>query len=242
MNSDAANARKERAGRGERRYLRLGRDDSVSMPGDESWLDEMEDDDNGESTEEEGQRTVNDMQNEWEEGSTMHSTSTVTPDTELFAHSSEQEDTTAGAEEFSTNIWEDSEKFWTSQTPPRPDSVVKSSDGYQTLVTSPLASPISSNSTPPSIKMSKKRDYEVTKDSSPTQSPTENHTEDHDRKKRRESIGDDVRCSISDNRHRKRNVLGVSTPNVKMQVMSPTGHVMNGAPGSLYDSQGFLRY
>lgn len=43
MNSDASDAKKEKAGKGETRYLRLGREDSVQLHGDESWLDEIED-------------------------------------------------------------------------------------------------------------------------------------------------------------------------------------------------------
>jgi hypothetical protein len=32
------------------------------------------------------------------------------------------------------------------------------------------------------------------------------------------------------------------TPNVRIQVTDPNGQVMTGVSGSLYDSQGFLRY
>ncbi|KAF2743215.1 hypothetical protein M011DRAFT_521762 [Sporormia fimetaria CBS 119925] len=43
MNSDAEEGSKVKAGRGERRYLRLGREDSIALPGEESYLDELED-------------------------------------------------------------------------------------------------------------------------------------------------------------------------------------------------------
>jgi len=44
MNSDAEENGKDKAGRAERRYLRLGREDSIALPGEESYLDELEDD------------------------------------------------------------------------------------------------------------------------------------------------------------------------------------------------------
>ncbi|OSS46726.1 hypothetical protein B5807_08803 [Epicoccum nigrum] len=43
MNSDATNARTHRAARGERRFLRLGREGSAQLPSEEgSWLDSLE--------------------------------------------------------------------------------------------------------------------------------------------------------------------------------------------------------
>lgn len=44
MNSDAEQNGKDKAGRAERRYLRLGREDSIALPGEESYLDELDDD------------------------------------------------------------------------------------------------------------------------------------------------------------------------------------------------------
>jgi len=237
MNSDAANARKEKAGRGERRYLRLGREDSVALPGDESWLDEMDDATSIELDEAEGRRLVgNVLDDEWDEGcasidldegSSLLSTSTITPDTEIFSTSIEQEDTTAGAQECSSSIWEDGEAFWASSTPPRPSSPNKPRD--QPHASSPLASPVYSISSVKTIK-NKKRDFEVAKDIS--RSPSPSPTPKANRKKHRDS-GD---------RYRKRNALGVGTPNVRIQVTSPSGRILTGTSGSLYDSQGFLRY
>ncbi|KAH3905480.1 hypothetical protein HBH56_218310 [Parastagonospora nodorum] len=238
MNSDAANAKKEKAGRGERRYLRLGREDSVALPDDESWLDEMDDATSIELDEAEGRRQVENALDEWDEGcasidldegSSLLSTSTVTPDTEIFSTSIEQDDTTAGAQERSSNIWEDGETFWASSTPPRPSSPNKQRDKHQPCASSPLVSPIYSISSVKTIK-NKKRDFEVAKDIS--RSPSSSPTPKANRKKHRNS-GD---------RYRKRNALGVGTPNVRIQVTSPSGRILTGTSGSLYDSQGFLRY
>jgi hypothetical protein len=250
MNSDAANAKKEKAGRGERRYLRFGREVSTPTPGEESWSDDMEDDDNNvELTEEAGRRLVSNVLDEHHEGCTMlqldrsnsmQSTSTITPNPEIYAPDSLQADTTSGAEEYSGSIWGDGERFWTSPTPPRTDSPDQSQNCHQFLQSSLLASPALFESTP---KSSKKRDFEVAKDSPPVSlSPTENTTPDHDCKKRRESIDDAEESGASGNNYRKRTVLGVSTPNVQIQVTSPGGRVMTGTLGSLYDAQGFLRY
>lgn len=251
MNSDAADAKREKAGRGERRYLRLGREDSVQLPGDESWLDDIEDDVTMELDEEEGRRLVGDILDDWEEGCTMldvnedmsmHSESTVRPGNQGSGASTpvrEEEDTTAGAspeENRSSDIWEDGEKFWAS-TPPPPSALSNNAKRYQPIASSPLASPCLSASTSP-LKVSKKRDFQVAKDAV---SPTENPARDSDRKKRRENQVDGKRTS----RYRKRSVLGTGTPNVnvRIQVTSPSGHVtVGGTPGSLYDAQGFLQF
>jgi hypothetical protein len=122
MTSDAA-----KAGRGERRYLRLGCEDSVPVPGDESWLDEL-DDSVQELDEEEERRLIGSILYEFDEGCTvldeedgitMGSVSTVKP---AGIQVVEEEDTTAGASS-PHPIWEDGEKFWTSNTPPSPFSL-----------------------------------------------------------------------------------------------------------------------
>ncbi|KAF1918919.1 hypothetical protein BDU57DRAFT_443057 [Ampelomyces quisqualis] len=255
MNSDVADARKEKTGRGERRYLRLGREYSTPLPGDESWLDDIEDDQSTQMSDLEGISLAADALDEWDEGqtildlnegSTLDSISTITPDTESYAPLSgteEQEDTMAGAEEPESRIWDDGEKFWNSQTPPRPLSPTKPRDDFQYRVSSPLASPALSISTADTVKLSKKRDFEVAKDSSPLPpSPTANREKGRGRKKRRESADEDAVSGASSSRYRKRSVLGVGTPNVRIQVTSPSGRIVTGTPGSLYDSQGFLRY
>jgi hypothetical protein len=254
MNSDAANARKEKIGRGERRYLRLGREDNISLAGDESWLDETEDDWSTELSEAEGLHIVGKIPSEWDEAcrvlefdgrSTTESTSTVTPDTELCATKMElgtQKETIAGAQERESSIWADDENFWTSLTPQRHDSSNQPKEHYQPSMSSPPESPTLSVSINRSTKSKKRREFEVAKDSSPTPlTPTKHRAKDRERKKRRENVvdGDDATAGASE---KKRSVLGDATPNVKIQVTDPNGRVTTGLSGSLYDSQGFLRY
>jgi hypothetical protein len=246
MNSDAANARKEKTGRGERRYLRLGREDSVPLPGDESWLDEMEDESNTEQSEAEGAKLGVKASDKWDEGctildldegSTVGSTSTVTPDTELFAPTmrmNENGDTTAGDQERASSTWDDDSNFWTSLTPKRHDSSTKPKEHYQPSPSSPPESPTLSVSTNRTTKSNKRRDFEVAKDSSPSPlTPTKHRARG---RKRRDSR--DATAGAPE----KRSVLGDATPNVRIQVTDPSGRVMTGLSGSLYDSQGFLRY
>jgi hypothetical protein len=243
MNSDAADAKKEKAGRGERRYMRLGREDSVQLPGDESWHDEVEDNDQTvELDEEEGRRLVGDVLDDYDEGCTEIdlnesfsnlSLSTIKPGKDADTTIATDQDMTPAGSKRSSSIWEDGEKFWSSNTPPQPSpgSPNKPTNRHQPLPSSPLAAlPINKNCSP-----TRKRDFEVAKDT--PISPTENIVSAHDIKKRREESVDSRRCS---KRYRKRSVLGVGTPNVRIQVTSPSGQVIVGTPG-LYDAQGFLR-
>jgi hypothetical protein len=256
MNSDAAKRKKDKAGRGERRYLRLGREDSVPLPGDESWLDEMDNTGSPEASDPEGTVSPGHASYEWNEGHTvldlnegsmMESMSTVTPDTELYVTSFEtdqHEDVMAGAEEQVSSIWDDSEKFWTSPTSSRPVSPQRSKGHYRLSTPSPITSPLSNMGTDSVAKVSKKRDFEVAKDSSPTaRPPTKGRAKERNKKKRRESLNDDDTTSGASNiKHEDRSVLGNDTTNVRIQVTSPDGQVVTGLPGSLYDSQGFLKY
>jgi hypothetical protein len=256
MNSDAAKRKKEKIGRGERRYLRFGREDSVPLPGDESWLDEMEDNCSTELSETEGIDVFVKARDEWDEGytflsfdqaGTRESTSTVTPDRKPRPPTmkiGEHEDTVAGAQQRASSAWNDDEKFWTSVTPQRHDSSTKPKDYYQPSISSPPESPTLSVSTNRTTKSNRRRDFEVAKDSSPTpQTPTKHRARGRDRKKRRESNvdGEDGTARTSINTEKK-SVLGNVTPNVRIQVTDPNGQVMTGVSGSLYDSQGFLRY
>ncbi|KAI8933217.1 hypothetical protein NX059_009852 [Plenodomus lindquistii] len=143
MNSDALEAKDTKAGRGERRYLRLGREASMNVPGDESWLDDLDDSSAVELDEAEGRRLVGDLleehHQEWDEGCTvldleapqdltLDSITTIRPDhsTTIYPssiqNSIDDADTTFGAtcSARSSSIWEDGEKFWTSSTPPPP--------------------------------------------------------------------------------------------------------------------------
>lgn len=248
MNSDAAKAKKEKAGRGERRYLRFGREDSIALPGDESWLDDM-DDGSSATSEADGEGIAVSTLSDWDEGrtildldegSTLDSFSTITSDTEVHLSTlitGAQADTVAGAQQHESSVWEDGENFWTSPTPSRPNSFQNSKDSF---ISSPPPPSTSSTIRP---RTSKKRDFEVAEDSSPTPpTPTKHRPRSRDSKKRRESAEGDTMAGTLSRRYRKRSVLGVGTPNVKIQVTSPSGRIVAGTPGSLYDSQGFLRY
>ena len=239
MNSDAADAKKAKTGWGERRYLRLGREDSMQVPGDESWLDEPEEDERCiELHEAEGKRLVGSILEDYDEGCTMldlgedtsiTSIFTVQPECSTNVGVVEEEDTTAGASQRSSSFWEDGEKFWTSNTPPQPrpssSSSTKPKDRNRSLASSTPA-------TPPS-KQGRKRDFEVARDaSSPGHEDGDAAAHSHTNKKRHSS------------RYRNRSVLGVGTPNVRIQITSPNGRVLGdgfGTPGSLYDADGFLR-
>ncbi|KAI0621027.1 hypothetical protein TUN199_06963 [Pyrenophora tritici-repentis] len=237
------NAKKAKTGRGERRYLRLGREDSMQVPGDESWLDELEDECSVELDEVEGRRLVGSIIEDYDEGCTMldinedtsmTSISSAQPERSTNVGIVEEDQTTADASQRSSSIWEESEKFWTSNTPAPPSSPTKPKDRYKPLASSPLATPYT-----PLSKQGRKRDFEVAKDaSSPKQEDEDSCTHSHT-KKNRDSNG-----RRHSSRYRKRSALGVGTPNVRIQVTSPNGRVVGdgfGTPGSLYDADGFLR-
>jgi hypothetical protein len=244
MNSDA-----EKNGRGERRYLRLGREDSIALPEEESWLDELSGVDGEMETEEEwdeekGRRLVGDCLEEWDEEATilelaesqtptpMRATTSamcddVTPTNMPDKQQTNSETSTArglipsspklGGDRGSS-IWEDGEKFWASTPPHPPNSPNKPKQHYLSLSSSPVQ-----------LKSgSRKREFEVAKDGDVT-NKGQGGDMDEGKNKRRDT-------------HKKRSVLGVSTPNVhvKIQVHPPSGG-FTGTPGSLYDQDGFLR-
>ncbi|KAF2021153.1 hypothetical protein BU24DRAFT_469931 [Aaosphaeria arxii CBS 175.79] len=243
MNSDAGKDGAAKSGRGERRYLRLGREDSIAVPGEESWLDDLDDGDEDEGTtltEEKQRHLVGDLLDDWDEGESMlkqedessrpskpiitqHDQSTKTGNPQVTPESSPERT----PDDRGSSIWEDGEKFWIS-TPPQkspPNSPNKPRNNYIPLSSSPLATPIYSSA------KSRKRDFEVAKDD--PHSGCEN-TQD--------MIGDSpMDRKLAGTRYRKRNVLGVSTPNVRIQVQPPTSGATTGTPGSLYDTDGFLR-
>ncbi|KAH8731763.1 hypothetical protein GQ44DRAFT_745807 [Phaeosphaeriaceae sp. PMI808] len=236
MNSDAADAEKKMAGRGECRYLQMGREDSQQLPGEDSWLEDMEDDYNCELDEAEGRRLVGNMLDEWDEGCTTldindgittRFSPEVTRGTEVNTTGMQmdgEEDTIGDAEMRMSSICEDGENFWAS--PPS-----------QALVRSllPLASPALLFPTGMDFKPIQKRGFEVAKDFAPPL--TENPTIEHDNNNTERHGG---RNSTPSQRYKKKSVLGVGTANVRIQVTSPGGRVIPGASGSLYDAQGFL--
>jgi hypothetical protein len=244
MNSDAADAKKAKGGRGERRYLRVGREDSVQARDDASWLGDMDAESGAEFTEEDGsRRIVSSIFDNWEEECTPHdfdegnsidSTSTVKPSITLVGEEEEdekEEDTKAGASRCTSSVWEeDGENFWTSSSPsspppPRPISPSKV----------PPSSPASIGlCTPPPKVAGRKRDFEVARDPSPELEDTSPRT-----KKKRDSNGSK---HAGTSRTKRRSALGGASSNVKIQVTSPGGHVVgNSRFGSLGGWQASLR-
>ncbi len=239
MNSDA-----EKGGRGEHRYLRLGREDSIALPGDESWFDELdvdEEDDNEAWDEEKGRRLVGDVLNDWEEEAAMleiedHATPTGKEDKKHDVRLEEPKGPlitpdsrpSTPAIDRSSSIWEDGEKFWASTPPHPPNSPNKPKQLFQPLSPSPLSTP----------RNARKREFEVAKDNRPAQQEDVNGgTKDVNG----ESGENGRRSSGAEksSRYRKRSVLGVGTPNVRIQVQPPSSGGF-GTPGSPYDADGFL--
>lgn len=251
MNSDA-----EKGGREERRYLRLGREESIALPGEESWLDglngEGDEEDDDTWDEEKGKRLVEDILNDWEEEATMLDsedgkdaaptpTLSTQPEGEtktreieeskglLVTSSSKPSPPAVGR---SSSIWEDGEKFWHSTPPHPPNSPNKPKQRFQPLSSSPLATP----------RTSRKRDFEVAKDESPTTTSQQEDANPTNTDGKKGNTGHSARRrSLAGNRYRKRSALGISTPNVRIQIQPPSGGSLNGTPGSLYDADGFLR-
>lgn len=284
MNSDAADAKKSKAGRGERRYLRIGREDSVQLPGEESWLDEMEDEEAPiEVDEEEGRRLVGNCLDDsfdegctilaLDEGTTLDSISTIKPTTSSSPSPSPSKHTSLPTDQRSSSIWEDNDIFWTSNTPPQSTTQPRrqSKSRYKPLPSSPLITTNLSDtsttatttrkdpSTPPRKRKSTFRvaqDITTPPPSLPL-SPTENSPTSASKKRKEHSRRTSSTSTTAGgaagagSRYRRRNVLGVGTPNVRIQVTTPGGSVFGAlggvqgggwTPGSLYDAQGFLRY
>ncbi|KAF1928373.1 uncharacterized protein M421DRAFT_392159 [Didymella exigua CBS 183.55] len=216
MNSDASDARKDRAGRGERRYLRLGRESSVQLSGDESWLDELDEYEveGIELDDEEVRRLVGTVLECTDDECDVNRTvldleATPRAAKALGGGRGVPEDAVTGADQSSSSIWDESDAFWSSSTPP----------------------PETQQQTKPILgAKSKKRQFEVAKDEPNT--PQESPVLGHARSDKNQRDGYEVKSD------RKRNVLGDGTPNVgvRIQVMRPTT-----TPRSYYDEQGFLR-
>lgn len=156
MNSDAEKNGKDKAGRGERRYLRLGREESIPLPGEESFLDELDDAEEGISgiNEEKGRLLVGNLL-DWEEEATVidfdedKGKTQQTDTVPVVEAERELEDelrksrslapTSSPHTDFdrSSSIWEDGEKFWHSTPPHPPNSPNKPRDNFVSLSTSP---------------------------------------------------------------------------------------------------------
>ncbi|KAF2727704.1 hypothetical protein EJ04DRAFT_505307 [Polyplosphaeria fusca] len=221
-NSDARKGGEQKDGKGERRYLKLGREDSIALPGEESWLDELEPSEVEELDEDKGRMLVGTVLDDWEEEATVldiqdeHNTAIVKPSApivppvETKGVENHAKPPQSSPKDRSSSIWEDGEKFWHSTPPHRnPTSPNKPKNRFQPLSSSP----------PPS----RKRDFEVAKDITPASECT--------------SEKSTVRRAMAQSRYRKRrSALGLGTPNVnrKICVEPPSGE------GRLYDDNGFL--
>lgn len=250
MNSDT-----QKGNKAERRYANLGREDSIALPGEESWLEDLdkyEDEDEGTWDEDKGRALVGDLGFDWDENwdatvldlytdpvlssipeISTSASSTPTPTVNGDADGLNMEESVAeanvekdylfnGRSDRHSSIWEDGEKFWASTQPPHPpqlSSPNKPIDRFVPLSSSPL-----------STRSGKKRAFEVAKDELPAQEDVVKEKGSLERDMKRDS-----------GKYRKRSVLGVGTPNVKVNVVPPSSGGREGTPGSLYDGDGFLR-
>jgi len=260
MNSDA-----EKGGRGERRYLRLGREESVALPGEESWLDELEaeDEDDVADEEERGRKLVDDLLEDWEEEATMlelRERETPTPTNAAAANninsnnSIDEKDDEQQASRMKGEERERSETPTPSPSPRCDDSATRSSsiweDGEGFWHSTPPHPPNSPNkpkqrflplsSSPLSTsKASRKREFEVAKDDTPLRHKPEE--EETDRQGEGGTAAGNARKAAR-SKNRKRSILGIGTPNVNVKIMvQPPSGSFTGTPGSLYDQDGFLQ-
>ncbi|KAF2871321.1 hypothetical protein BDV95DRAFT_573756 [Massariosphaeria phaeospora] len=241
MNSDAD----EKGGKAERRYLRLGREESIALPGEETWLDELDEEEyDGGLDEEKGRHLVGDILDDWEEEATVLQLDIEYTKTDKGKDNSNNNTPTQGqvpsspsASRRSSSIWENGERFWQSTPPHPPTSPNKPKQHFLPLCSSPVSTP-----TP---KSNRKRHFEVAKDASLPISPNEDtndnsNSSSNSKKASERTSRDERRRSVTGSRYRKRSALGVSTPNVRIQVQPPSGG-FQGTPGSLYDADGFLQ-
>jgi hypothetical protein len=244
MNSDA-----EKGGRGERRYLRLGREDSIALPEEESWLEELsgvgpETETEEEWDEEKGRMLVGDCLEDWEEEATileLAECQTPTPigvrtpamdnDATPTKISDKQQtnsgtSTSRGLKSSSPNLGGDrSSSIWEdgekfwASTPPHPPNSPNKPKQHYLSLSS---SPVQLNTG------SRKREFEVAKDEDMKNKGQEGDMDERQNKRR--------------DRYRKRSALGVGTPNVNVKIqIHPPSLGFTGTPGSLYDQDGFLR-
>ncbi|KAL1597069.1 hypothetical protein SLS60_008651 [Paraconiothyrium brasiliense] len=234
MNSDT-----KKGSKAERRYANLGREDSIALPGEESWLEDLdkyEEEEEETWDEDKGRALVGDLGFDWEEdegrGASAldlytdpaltsipeRTTSTINNDEKASGEPKtiQTGPSSTPARDRGSSIWEDGEKFWVS-TPPL-NSPNKPTNRFLPLSSSPV-----------STRSGRKRAFEVAKDEAPAQEDAALET-----KEKRQSHRDS-------GRYGKRSVLGVGTPNVKINVVPPSSGGLEGTPGSLYDGDGFLR-
>ncbi|KAF2467882.1 uncharacterized protein BDR25DRAFT_395074 [Lindgomyces ingoldianus] len=247
------NLEAEKGGQGERRYLRWDQEERIPLPGDGSWLKEAEIAYENEEAlgEEKERRPTGGVLDSWEQESTIleiveddtlaTSTSTGAETVELRKKPNKSN---AGASSIhltspqedeenrnrSSNVWDNDENFWHS-IPPHlihpPSLPNKPKNNFQSVASSPNHTATAANPSMPNS--SRKREFEVAKDDSPATLSISSKLDKlrGDRK-------------LAGGQYRKRYALGLGTPNVRIQVVSPSGSV-DGTPGSLYDADGFLK-
>ena len=209
MNSEATDAWRDKAGRGERRYLRLGRESSVKLPGEESWLDELDEYEPGgvELNDKEVRKLVDTAFEDWDEESydgydltVLDLDATPRAAKALGGQKGVTEDTIAGADQTLSSIWDESDAFWSSSTPPH------------------TASQLPAHAKPASTtpKFTNKRQFEVAKDSPETLQESPILGNANSSKKQQDSYK--VKSD------RMRNVLGDGTLNLgaRVQVTNQT--------------------
>lgn len=244
MNSDASAARRERAGRGERRFLRLGRQGSVQLAGEESWLDELEGGEGeGEELDEGVARRLVGGLLEWDvdtwegerEGEGVCAAMALggAPGVSVRGGGIAGAGTGTGdvGEEGRGWEWDESDAFWSSSTPP-PPLPLPPTTATATATTPPTA---------PAPK-AKKRAFAVKRDgdgAGPETPPSGWEQEQESpvlggggkAATRRESCGG----------RRRRSALGDVNGNGNVNV-NVSGNVSGMVtPGSYYDEEGFLR-
>ncbi|KAH6638950.1 hypothetical protein C7974DRAFT_353091 [Boeremia exigua] len=252
MNSDAEDARRQRAGRGERRYLLLGEGergsvDRFSVEGNATEVDELLAYEDTHLDDDEVRRLVGSVL-EWDsdasDAAILDLDEQYTPRAAAALgggrgvtvanglQSTSPSDASGGAEASLSSIWDESDAFWASSTPP-PD--VRSD---QHSACNEASKPNSTTATP----KRRKRAFHVPLDppSSPYSpcTPHEQESPSLGGKKQRDSgsaaFGSAARSD------RKRSVLGRGAPNVNAGVNAGASPGVR-TPGSWYDEEGFLR-
>jgi len=247
MNSEAVEVKDTKAARGERRYLRIDRENNPRISG-ESWLDELEDSSTVELDEDEGRRLVGNLLEDGihrDESCTifdfeatddhfMGSIKSNSPHTKtsVILDCENSKFSTAESSHRSSSIWGDGEKFWTSPTPPPPPpSTPRKYNTYHTLASSPLASPSRSSpsrSTPSTPTLThRRRHFSVARDAAPhTSNNEDNPPSPLSSPPKFQSFTPPAHAAQASGTGRKRIVLGTGTPNV-----SPSGSPHMGSPG-----------
>ena len=250
MNSDT-----KKGGKAERRYANFGREDSIALPGEESWLEGIEgygDEEDESWDEQKGRALVGDLGLDWERDATqleMDVNPMTIPVQPTFSHESSMSD----AEREATKNKDDEEETprelpeTSSPRPATPNVVPRDrsssiwEDGEKFWASTPPHPPITSpnkptdrflplSSSPVPTRSPRKRAFDVAKDEVNAQLDMQDENVKMVAQEEKKGYG---------GRYRKRSVLGTSTPNVKINIIPPSSGVRD-TPGSLYDADGFL--